>query len=358
VPPSQPLVPQRQFTPKKAVSVIVVNWNRRNLLEACLRSLAAQTHADFEVIVVDNGSTDASPALVEELARSYPVPLRLIANSTNRGFCAANNQGFGASDSELAALLNNDAEAEPGWLAALETAIRSSENVGMAASKIVVWEEPRRIDKAGHLIYPDGQNRGRGAGEMDRGQFDRMEETLWPDGCAAMYRRAMLDEVGGFDEDFFAYADDAELGLRARIAGWTCLYAPGAVVRHHRGATLGLDSARRLTLIERNRILLVVKLFPWNLLWANGAYYLARIVAGTWAALRNRGELRNYRGLTGKLRAATALLWGTISAVPMIPSMLRKRRAFLPKHRLTARQIRRLLLQHRILLREISEQAI
>ena len=95
-----------------------------------------------------------------------------------------------------------------------------------------------------------------------------------------MYRRAMLDEVGGFDEDFFAYADDAELGLRGRIAGWTCLYAPGAVVRHHRGATLGLGSARRLTLIERNRVLLVVKLFPWNLLWLNGAYYLARIGGG------------------------------------------------------------------------------
>lgn len=356
--PSHPLGPQRQVTAKKTVSVIVVNWNRRNLLDACLRSLAAQTHRDFEVIVVDNGSTDGSPALVEEMARSYPVPLRLIANSINRGFCAANNQGFAASDSKFAALLNNDAEAEPAWLAALEAVIRTSDDVGMAASKIVVWEEPRRIDKAGHLIYPDGQNRGRGAGQMDQGQFDRMEETLWPDGCAGMYRRAMLDEIGGFDEDFFAYADDAELGLRARIAGWTCLYAPGAVVRHHRGATLGLNSARRLTLIERNRILLVVKLFPWNLLWANGAYYLARIVAGAWAALRNRGELRRYSGLTGKLRAATALLWGTISALPMIPSMLRKRRAFRPKHRLTSRQIRQLLLRHRILLREISEQAI
>ncbi len=83
----------------------------------------------------------------------------------------------------------------------------------MAASKILVHEDPRRIDKAGHLIYPDGQNRGRGSGELDEGQYDRVEEILWPDGCAAMYRRAMLDEIGGFDEDFFAYADDAELGL-------------------------------------------------------------------------------------------------------------------------------------------------
>ena len=132
----------------------------------------------------------------------------------------------------------------------------------MAASKVLVWEDPARIDKAGHLMFPDGQNRGRGSGALDRGQFDREEEVLWPDGCAAMYRKPMLDEIGGFDEDFFAYGDDAELGLRARIAGWLCLYAPRAVVRHHRGATLGKDSGWRLQLIERNRVLLAVKLFP------------------------------------------------------------------------------------------------
>jgi GT2 family glycosyltransferase len=281
----------------------------------------------------------------------------LIRNTANLGFCAANNQGIFASNAEFVALLNNDAEAEPGWLTALEAAIRTADDVGMAASKILVWENPDRIDKAGHLIYPDGQNRGRGSGQKDRGQFDRLEPTLWPDGCAAMYRRAMLNEIGGFDEEFFAYADDAELGLRGRIAGWTCLYAPGAVVRHHRGATLGLASARRLTLIERNRVLLVVKLFPWNLLWLNGAYYLARIAAGMWAALRNRGELRRYIGTAGKAAAALALVRGTLSALPMIPSMLRKRRAFRPKHRLTPWQIRKILLQHRISLREISEEA-
>jgi GT2 family glycosyltransferase len=227
----------------------------------------------------------------------------------------------------------------------------------MAASKILVWEDPKRIDKCGHLIYPDGQNRGRGTGQLDRGQFDRVDETLWPDGCAAMYRRAMLEEIGGFDEDFFAYADDAELGLRGRIAGWECLFAPGAVVRHHRGATLGLGSARRLTLIERNRVLLVVKLFPWNLLWLNGAYLLARVAAGIRAALLNRGELRHYHGTGGKLSAALALVRGTVTALPLLPRMLAKRRAFRNKRRLNPSQIRSLLLRHRIPLRELTEQA-
>ena len=331
-------------------------------MRACLHSLAVQTFTDFEIVVVDNGSSDGSVALVEELARSFPRPIQLIENRENRGFCAANNQGFAASQSEYVALLNNDAEAEPGWLAAMFDAIRvkpavGESDVGMVASKILVWEDPRIIDKCGHLIYPDGQNRGRGSGQLDQGQFNRQEEALWPDGCAALYRRAMLDEVGGFDEEFFAYADDAELGLRARIAGWTCLYAPGAVVRHHRGATLGLNSARRLTLIERNRVLLVVKLFPWNLLWLNGAYHLARIGAGLTAALRGKGEIRRYSGTKGKLMAARALIEGTLSALPLIPSMIRKRRAFRSKHRLSPKQVRRLLLRYRIPLRELSEQA-
>jgi GT2 family glycosyltransferase len=228
-------------------------------------------------------------------------------------------------------------------------------DVGMIASKILVWDDPRIIDKCGHLMYPDGQNRGRGHGQIDRGQFDRREEALWPDGCAALYRRAMLDEVGGFDEEFFAYADDAELGLRARIAGWTCLYAPGAVVRHHRGATLGLNSARRLTLIERNRVLLVVKLFPWNLLWVNGPYHLARIGAGITAALQGKGEIRRYKGPKGKFMAATALIRGTLSALPLIPSMIRKRQAFRAKHRLSPKQVRRLLMRFRMPLRDLSE---
>jgi GT2 family glycosyltransferase len=335
--------------------VVVVNWNRRDLLKACLDSLSRQTYPRYEVVVVDNGSRDGSQELVRDLARGSSVPLRLIANDHNRGFCAANNQGFAGATAELIALLNNDAEADPGWLAALAEVIRSADDVGMAASKILVWEDPRRIDKCGHLMYPDGQNRGRGSGQLDQGQFDQVEETLWPDGCAAMYRRAMLEEIGGFDEDFFAYADDAELGLRARLAGWRCLYTPRAVVRHHRGATLGLSSARRLTLIERNRVLLAVKLFPWNLLWANGGYFLARIAGGIWAALRSRGELRRWPGPRGKLAAAAALLRGTVSALPLLPRMIRKRRRVL--RRLHPFQIRRLLRDHRISLRDLSEQA-
>jgi GT2 family glycosyltransferase len=331
------------------ISVVIVNWNRRDFLRACLASLARQTGVEFETIVVDNGSCDGSAELAET-----EFAARVIRNSGNRGFCAANNQGIGAARGEFVALLNNDAEAEPGWLAALLRACMRAPEVGMAASKVLVWEDPRRIDKVGHLIYPDGQNRGRGSGALDIGQFDREEEVLWPDGCAAMYRKEMLDRIGGFDEDFFAYGDDAELGLRARIAGWKCIYTPEAVVRHHRGSTLGKDSAWRLELIERNRLLLALKLFPWSLLCLNPLYFAARVVAGMNAARRGAGDTAYYPGLRGKWKMAQAFVKGDLGALKLLPRMMRKRTAVNRLRRLAPGQVRRLILAHRLSLKETT----
>jgi len=338
------------------VTVVVVNWNRWELLRACLRSLSEQSYRPFEVVLVDNGSTDGSAGKAE-LEFGGQLRLQVIRNQENRGFCAANNQGIAAARGQFIALLNNDAEADPEWLGALHAAFARPE-VGMAASKILVWETPNRIDKVGHLIYWDGQNRGRGAGQPDTGQFDQEEEALWPDGCAAMYRKAMIDEIGGFDEDFFAYADDAELGLRARIAGWSCLYIPRAVVKHHRGATLGVMSPRRLELIERNRVLLAAKLFPWRLLWLNGVFYLARLAAGLWAAARNKGEVARFPGWKGKVLVAWTLMKADWGAMRMLPSTLRKRMAMRKIRKLTSSEVIALLRRYQIPLRELNEQAI
>jgi GT2 family glycosyltransferase len=330
------------------ITVVIVNWNRANLLRACLESLRGQSGVPFETIVVDNGSTDDSRAVAEAFGA------RLLCNRTNLGFCAANNQGIAAAAGEYVALLNNDAEAAPGWLAALHRACSRSPEVGMAASKVLVWEDPARIDKAGHLIFPDGQNRGRGAGALDRGQFDREEEVLWPDGCAAMYRKSMLDSIGGFDEDFFAYGDDAELGLRARIAGWKCVYAPDAVVRHHRGSTMGKGSAARLALIERNRVLLALKLFPWSLLVLNPFYFAMRLAAGAAMAGRGEGDTVHFPGLSGKLAMAGAIVRGDLAALRMAGRMLRKRAAVDRLRKLSPGEVRRLILDNRLSLREVA----
>lgn len=326
-----------------------MNWNRKELLRACLASLARQTGVEFEVIVVDNGSTDGSPEVAEHEYRA-----RVIRNAENRGFCAANNQGIADARGEFVALLNNDAEAEAGWLEALATACAGRPDVGMVASKILMWEEPSRIDKAGHLIFPDGQNRGRGAGALDQGQFDRPEEVLWPDGCAALYRKQMLDQIGGFDEDFFAYGDDAELGLRARIAGWKCIYAPAAVVRHHRGSTLGKASGRRLELIERNRLLLALKLFPWSLLLVNPFYFAIRLAAGIAAARQGVGDTAHFPGWAGKWTIARALVRGDLQALRLAPRMLRKRAQVRAIRRLTPADVRKLILSNRLSLKDVA----
>ncbi len=304
---------------------------------------------EFETIVVDNGSVDGSAEMAE---REFGATV--IRNPENRGFCAANNQGIAASRGEFIALLNNDAEAEPGWLAALREACSRRPDFGMAASKILVWEDPKRIDKVGHLIFPDGQNRGRGAGAIDLGQFDKDEDALWPDGCAAMYRKQMLDRIGGFDEDFFAYGDDAELGLRARVAGWKCVYAPNAVVRHHRGSTMGKDSWRRLRLIERNRVLLALKLFPWSLLILNPLFFTVRVAAGLAMAGRGAGDTAHFPGLRGKCRMAWALLMGDVSAFGLAFRMLRKRREIGRIRKLSPREVRRLILSNRLGLGEVA----
>ncbi len=329
------------------ISVIVVNYNRQTLLERALRSLASQT-VPCEIVLVDNGSSDGSLTLCT--AFPHMVVLR---NTSNLGFCRATNQGIEAARGEFIAVLNNDAEADPEWLASL-VACFARTDVGMAASRIVLAANPEIIDKAGHLIYPDGQNRGRGTGELDRGQYDREEEVLWPDGCAAMYRRTMLDEIGGFDEDLFAYGDDAELGLRARIAGWRCLYAPRARVRHHRASAATL---RRVALIERNRVLLAWRHFPLRLLWRNPFHFLQRLAHGAVAAARGQGEAALYPGLTGKLRIALGLLAGDLEALLMLPGTLRKRWRYPSPKRLTSAEITALILAHRISPRELSTQA-
>jgi hypothetical protein len=169
-----------------------------------------------------------------------------------------------------------------------------------------------------------------------------------------MYRKAMLDEIGGFDEDFFAYGDDAELGLRARIAGWKCMYTPRAVVRHHRGSTLGKTSARRLELIERNRLLLALKLFPWSLLCLNPLYFALRLAAGAAMAGRGAGDTAHFPGIAGKLTIAGALARGDWAALRMAPGMLRKRAEVNRIRKLSPAEVRRLILSNRLSWREVA----
>ena len=208
--------------------------------------------------------------------------------------------------------------------------------------------------RPGRLIYRDGQNRGRGTMEPDRGQYDEECEILWPDACAALYHRDLLRETGGFDETFFAYGDDADLGMRARLLGWRAWYVPDAVVHHRHSATAGAYSPLKIMLVERNRILLALKNFPLPILLQNPYWTLRRYGWHFYAALTGTGSAGRFAGERGRWRLVFNLLWSYASAARLLGSTLRSRRLIQKNRRLTNREIADLLRRYAIDVREIA----
>ena len=237
-------------------------------LQECVESLGRQTRHDFEVIIVDN----SGQGLVR---RSGVAPgARVIENRRNAGFGAAMNQGFQASAAPYLAALNDDAVAHPGWLEALVSAMEVRPDTGMCASQVRFFGE-RFLDSAGMLVARDGSSKQRGHGKPPE-DFPEAEETLFPSGSAALYRRAMLEDIGGFDDQFFLYCEDTDLGLRARWAGLKCRYVPEAVAEHHYSYSAGRASPVKAYYVERNRLFVLVKNFPASMLPAALFVALAR----------------------------------------------------------------------------------
>jgi GT2 family glycosyltransferase len=331
------------------VSVVVVNWNGEGYIAECVESVLNQTCLSRELIVVDNGSTDGSR---EYLERQQSSSLRLISLPTNHGFAGGSNEGIRASRGEFIALLNNDAVADSRWLDRLVEALNPG--TGMVASKILFYARRNVIDKTGHLFYPDGLNRGRGAGETDCGQFDSPGEILFPDGCAALYRRRMLEEIGLFDEQFFAYGDDADLGLRARWHGWNCTYAPAAVVYHRHSSSLGKYSAEKAFLVERNRLWVALKLFPLRLLLASPVLTLWRMGWHAASIVTKKGLAGGVTRDSGAIDLFIAGFRAYFDAVLGLPEILKKRRAIMRARKITTPEFLRLLRRFRISARELA----
>jgi len=265
------------------ISVIVLNYNGKGFLNSCLSSLASQTYSDFEVIVVDNGSRDGSPEYIEE---NYPW-VRLAKNDENLGFAGGTNVGIRAAKGEFIITLNNDSRADSRFIEELIKPMADPE-VGVCAAKMLFPDG--RINSAGICISRSGAAWDRGMFEPDRGQYEFVEEVFGACAGAALYRREMLDEIGLFDEDFFLYLEDVDLAFRARLAGWKCLYVPGARVIHHHGGTAGVGSDLAVYYGNRNIVWYPIKDFPFRLLITSLPFIVARNLAVIpYYALRGQG---------------------------------------------------------------------
>jgi GT2 family glycosyltransferase len=339
------------FNRKPRVSVVIPNLNGRQLVGECLASLKGQTFTDFEAIVVDNGSTDGS---VDFVRTGFPWVAAVIENKANLGFAKACNQGIEAARGELVALLNNDTETHPAWLAELVRAADATPLAGMFAAKTLFFDKRDVIDTAGHLIYPDGLNRGRGRLEVDRGQYDAATDIFFPSGAAALYRKRMLDEIGLFDEHHFAYGDDTDIGIRGRLAGWSCLFVPGAVVYHRYSATTGEYSPTKVFLVERNRIWVVWKYFPARHLVASPFYSLVRYCYQAYGALARKGAAGRFAEQHSALGLVPAVLKAYASALAGLPRVWRERRRMTRLRKVSDAEIDRWFRDYRISVREIS----
>jgi GT2 family glycosyltransferase len=234
--------------------------------------------------------------------------------------------------------LNNDTKVDPSWLAELVTAAEARPEAGMFASQVRSYFEPEVMDTSGIIVYRDGMSRGMGRLEpADR--YSAPCEVLAPSACAALYRKAVLDAIGGFDADFFAYCEDLDLGMRARLAGWTGWYVPSAVVYHKYSGTGGKYSTFKAFLVERNHLYVLIKLFPKRLILASPYYTFMRYALQAYGVLAGKGASGQFAKEGSALRLLPVLIKAYWEALRALPGLLRKRRAIRRTVRVDRREV-------------------
>ena len=331
--------------PATRVTVAVPTLAAGEVLEACLRALESQTVNEFEVVVIDNSGTGR----VQECGSSKSSRVRVITNDHNVGFGAAVNQAFRASSAPYVATLNDDAVADPFWLETLLADAEAHPRIGMFASEVRL-AGTEELDSAGMLIASDGSSK-----QAPPGPLVDANDTLFPSGSAALYRRTMLEQIGLFDESFFLYCEDTDLGLRAQWAGWGCRYVPGAIVEHRYSHTAGRASPLKAYYVERNRLYTIVKNFPARMLFAAPFASIARYVWHVAAIVAGRGKAAEYRQ---EGHSAVMLPWLVIKAhvatLFRLPALLASRNRIRATRRITTAQFCALLKRHSITVRQVA----
>ena len=314
------------------VSLVIVCWNSAKHLPRCLECLAEQTVHDFEVVIIDNGSTDGATVGLEN---TYPtLNIRVERLGSNRGFAAANNLGARLAHGKWLILLNTDAFPEPTWLAELIKAAETNPHIGSFSSRQLDAANPNVLDGTGDAYHVSGLAWRLGLGYPADQYGLESSEIFSPCAAAAMYlRRAFLD-VGGFDEDFFSYFEDVDLGFRLQLQGYRCLYVPQAVVQHVGSATFGQRSDFAFYHSHRNMVWTFVKNMPARLLWLHLAeHFMANTIYLLYYTLRGRGKVL--------LRAK----WNAIRGVPIA---IKKRRMIQTNRRVSDYELEKRM-QHGLL---------
>ena len=268
--------------------MVVANWNGLDHLPECLSALSAQSFVEFETVLVDNASSDGSVGWVGE----HHPDVRILRRPDNGGFSKAVNAGIMAARGEYVALLNSDTAVDPGWLGALVTALDDHRDYAFAASKMILFHEPERVNAAGDvyaLWCLAGRNRGLGE---PLSRFGTMERVLGACAGAAIYRRSLFREVGLFDEDFFLMSEDTDFNLRCLIAGRRCLYVPDARVRHKLRASIDTRPAWDMTrLAARNEAIVAAKDLPAAILLLVPVLWVFRLFARIFTLRPSRWRL-------------------------------------------------------------------
>jgi GT2 family glycosyltransferase len=307
-------------------SVVVPTHNGLRHMAGVLGALERQTFADCEVIVVDDASTDATAQWVAE---NHPR-LRLIVNRRNQGFAASCNTGAAAARGRYVVMLNNDTEPESTWLAELARAIAANPEAAIVTSKLLLYDHRDTLHTTGDMLGADGVPRNRGVWEQDRGQYDGAVKIFSGCGGASAYRKDVWHALGGFDEDFWMYLEDVDLGFRARLLGCEAVFAPQARV-YHRLSQSGGDTLASYY-VGRNTIWLIAKNMPRSLLLRNAPQIASSQLRIALAALRNwRGD------------AARARLRGQWAGLCGLPQQLAKRRMIQPRRQLEDDKLAKLL---------------
>ncbi len=335
------------------VSVVILNFNGKAWIERCVESVLAQDYAHLQTVVVDNGSVDGSPALIREKYKN----VLLVENGINLGYSAANNIGIHYAQGAYVVIMNNDTELERRCIGTLKRAIDKDPSYGASASKIYLESEDDVLDAAGIVVFRDGLSIGRG--RLERGNFyDREEEVFFASGCCLMARKSMLEDVKlgteYFDEDFFMYADDTDLGWRARLRGWKTIYTPQAKLSHAHSAAAGTYSALKAFHVERNRIWITVKYFPLDLLIYSQIYTLQRYLFQAYGALTGKGA----SGAFAREHSRIRLLWvlGEVyaAAIKGLPKMLAKRKEIQKRRLISSHDMQTLMTLYGISARDIA----